>query len=102
METQLQEMNVKAEGLKAEGDRIRTIAASMQMPVPVDMERQVQQAAAAAQEATATSTPSPVVLSTGQSNQSTPVMEMESQIPVYSPHFTWLGNSPPAQAQAQA
>ena len=32
-------------------------------------------------------------------------MEVESQIPVYSPHFTWVGNSPgnpPAQAQAHA
>ena len=68
----------------------------MQMPVPVHMERQVQQAAAAAQEAAAPTTPPPVVLSPGQSNQSTPA--------VYPPHFTWLGSSlgsPPAQAQAQ-
>ena len=97
-------MRVKAEDLKAEAARIKAMAANMQMPIPVHMEREVQQAAAAAQAAAAPTTPPPVVLSPGQSNQSTPAMEGDNQRPGHSPHFTWLGNSPgspPAQAQAQ-
>ena len=104
VENQLHEMQVKAEELRAEAARIKAMAASMQMPVPVHMERQVQQAAAAAQAAAAPTTPPPVVLSPSQSNQSTPAMGEDTQKPGYSPHFTWLGNSPgspPAQAQAQ-